>query len=233
MQIEDDAAACFGDHAHGLVEDFAAAAVGGEDVACGAAGVDADQHGMRAGQTLLCRGGGRGSAPFGRADERIGKRAGMEGGAVGAEVAADEGDVAFAAVHFALVGDHAELAVAGLDAGLAGADDVALVAQAVADELGDGENLEAVLAAEGDEVGDAGHFAVVAHDFADDAGGGEAGEAGQIDGGLGLAGADQNAAAARAQREDVAGTGEVGGGGAWDRWRCGWCGSGRRPRCRW
>ena len=70
----------------------------------------------------------------------------MEGGAVGAEVAADEGDVAFAAVDLALVGDHAELAVAGLDAGFAGADDVALVAQAVADELGDGENLEPVLA---------------------------------------------------------------------------------------
>ena len=125
----------------------------------------------------------------------------MEGGAVGAEVAADQGDVAFAAVDFALVGDHAELAVAGLDAGLAGADDVALVAQAVADELGDGEDLEAVLAAEGDEVGNAGHRAVVAHDFADDAGGIEAGHAGQVDGGLGLAGADQHAAAAGAQRE--------------------------------
>ena len=138
----------------------------------------------------------------------------MDGGAVGAKVAADEGDVALAAVDFAFVSDHAELAVAGLDAGLAGADDVALVAQAVADELGNGEDLEAVFAAEGDEVGDARHFAVVAHDFANNAGGGEAGHAGEIDGGLGLAGADQDAAAARAQREDVAGTGEVGRGGA-------------------
>ena len=51
MEVEDDAAAFFGDHAHGLVEDFAAAAVGGEDIAGGAAGVDADQHGMRAGRT--------------------------------------------------------------------------------------------------------------------------------------------------------------------------------------
>ncbi len=56
--------------------------------------------------------------------------------------------------------------------------------------------------------------AVVVHDFADDAGGGEAGEAREVDGGLGLAGADQDAAAAGAQREDVAGTGEVGSGGA-------------------
>ena len=146
--------------------------------------------------------------------EGSGCGAGMEGGAVGAEVAANEGDVALATLDLAFVGDHAELAVAGLDAGFAGADDVALVAQAVADELGDGDHFEAVLPAERDEVGDAGHFAVVAHDFADDAGGGEAGEAGEIDGGLGLSGADQNAAAAGAQREDVAGTDEVGGGGA-------------------
>ena len=50
VEIEDDAAAGFGDHAHGLVEDFAAVAVGGEDVAGGAAGVDADEHGMRTGR---------------------------------------------------------------------------------------------------------------------------------------------------------------------------------------
>ena len=137
----------------------------------------------------------------------------MAGGATGAQVAAHERDVAFAAVDLALVGDHAEFAVAGLDAGFAGADDVALMAQAVADELGDGEDPEAVLGAERDEVGDARHFAVVAHDFADDAGGIEAGQARQVDGGFGLAGAHQHAALARAQREDVAGTGEIGGGG--------------------
>jgi len=49
VEIKDDAAAGFGDHAHGLIEDFAAVAVGGEDVAGGTAGVDADEHGMRAG----------------------------------------------------------------------------------------------------------------------------------------------------------------------------------------
>ena len=144
----------------------------------------------------------------------FGSGSAVEGMAVRAEVAADEGDVAFAALDLAFVGDHAEFAVAGLDAGLAGANDGALVAEAVADELGDGEDAEAVLAAERDEVGDAGHGAVVAHDFADDAGGGEAGEAGEIDGGFGLAGADKDAAAAGAEREDVAGTDEVGGGGA-------------------
>ena len=61
-------------------------------------------------------------------------------GARRAQVAADQGDVALAAVDLALVGDHAELAILGLNAGFAGADDVALVAQAVADELRNGEH---------------------------------------------------------------------------------------------
>ena len=41
----------------------------------------------------------------------------MTGGATGAQVAADQSDVAFAAVDFALVGDHAEFAVAGSGCG--------------------------------------------------------------------------------------------------------------------
>ena len=65
-----------------------------------------------------------------------------------------------------------------------------------------------------DEVGHAGHGAVVIHDFADDAGGDEAGHAGEIDGGFGLAGADEHAALAGAEREDVAGAGEIVRGGA-------------------
>ncbi len=48
VEIEDDAAAFFGDDAHGLIEDLAAVAVGGEDVTGGATGVDADEDGMRA-----------------------------------------------------------------------------------------------------------------------------------------------------------------------------------------
>ena len=49
VEIENDATARFGDDPHGLVQDFAAMAVGGEDVACGAAGVDSDEDGMRTG----------------------------------------------------------------------------------------------------------------------------------------------------------------------------------------
>ncbi len=54
------------------------------------------------------------------------------------------------------------------------------------------------------QVGHAGHGAVVVHDLADDAGGAHAGEAGQVDGALGLAGADEDAAAAGPEGEDVA-----------------------------
>ena len=56
VEVEDRAAAFFGDHAHGVVEDLAAVAVGGEDVAGGAAGVHADENGVGAG-----RAGGAGS----------------------------------------------------------------------------------------------------------------------------------------------------------------------------
>jgi hypothetical protein len=62
-----------------------------------------------------------------------------------------------------------------------------------------------------DELGDARLGAVLVHDFAYDAGGRESGEAGEVVRGLGLAGTDQEAAFAGAEREDVAGAGKVGG----------------------
>jgi len=197
VEIKQGAAALFSNHAHGVVEDLAATAVCAEDVAGGAAGVDADEHGMGAGWAVVrCAGEACGAADEGGTTART-------------EVATHQGEVALSAVDFRLVGDHAEFAVASLDAGFARAHDIALMAEAVTDELGDGEDAEAVLLAERDEVRDAGHFAVVAHDFADDAGGGETGHAGEVDGGLCLAGADKDAAAAGAEGEDVAGTGEV------------------------
>jgi hypothetical protein len=48
VEVKDDAAAFFGDDAHGLIENLAAVAVGGEDVAGCAASVYADEDGMRA-----------------------------------------------------------------------------------------------------------------------------------------------------------------------------------------
>ncbi len=61
----------------------------------------------------------------------------------------------------------------------------------------------------------------------------KAGEAGEIDGGFGLPGADQDAALAGAQGKDVAGADEIGWRWHLGRWRCGWCGRGRLRRCRW
>ena len=57
------------------------------------------------------------------------------------------------------------------------------------------------------------HRAVVVHDFADDAGRIEAGDAREIDGRLGLPGAHEHAAVARLERKHVAGPREVGGPG--------------------
>ena len=82
---------------------------------------------------------------------------------------------------------------------------------AVADQVGHRDHLQVVADAEFHQLGHARHGAVVVHDFADDAGGREAGQAGQIHGGFGLAGAHQDAAFARAQGENVAGAGQVGG----------------------
>ena len=87
--------------------------------------------------------------------------------------------------------------------------DDAVVLQAIADQVLDGADLEAVALGEGDQVRHARHGAVVVHDLADDAGRVEPGEAREIDGGLRVAGADQHAALARDQREDVAGRDDV------------------------
>ena len=152
VQVEQGSATGFGNHAQGFVEDFAALATGGEEISGGALGVHADEY--RFSSVVL--------------------------GSWSAEVAFDQGDVAFAAVDFALVGDHAEVAVSGGDGGFGGAGDVALVLQAVADELGDGEHLHVVLGAELDEVGNARHGAVVVHNFADHSRRIEACKAGEI-----------------------------------------------------
>ena len=66
-------------------------------------------------------------------------------------------------------------------------------------------DLEPVALRERDQVGQPRHGAVVVHDLADDACRIEPGEAGEIDGGLGMAGADQHAAVLGDQREHVAG----------------------------
>ena len=77
--------------------------------------------------------------------------------------------------------------------------------QPVGDEVADRADLEPVRASEIHQVVEPGHRAVVAHDLADHRAGIEAGEAGDIDRRLGMAGADEHSAGPRHQREDVTG----------------------------
>ena len=97
-----------------------------------------------------------------------------------------------------------EVAVAGRQPGLGDPLDEVLVAAAVADQVVDRDHREAVLVGELAQLGRALHGAVVVDDLDQDAGRGEPGERGQVDRGLGVAAADQHAALAVAQREDVA-----------------------------
>ena len=91
----------------------------------------------------------------------------------------------------------------------AAAFDKVLGFQAIADQLGDRNHLEAVPCAELREMRNARHGAVGVHDFADHSAGLEAAHARQIDRGFGLPGAYQHAALPGSQREDVTGTGQV------------------------
>ncbi len=96
-----------------------------------------------------------------------------------------------------------ELAVGGRQTHGDLALDEPLVPAAVLDQVGDGDEPEAVLRAELDQIGDARHRAVVLHDLADHAGGVQPGQTCEINGRLGLARALEDATAARAQREHV------------------------------
>ena len=95
-------------------------------------------------------------------------------------------------------------AIDAVDRGLGNDLDQMIVAKPVGDEIGDGGDLEPVTLGEGDEVGQPRHGAVVVHDLADHAGGIKSGKPRDVDGGLGMSGADKHAAILGDQREDVA-----------------------------
>ncbi len=84
-----------------------------------------------------------------------------------------------------------------------------LAAAAVGDEGGDGADAELMFLGKGAEVREACHGAVWVHDLDDDTGGMETGEAGEIDSGLGVAGAAENAAGFSHERIDVTGLNKV------------------------
>ncbi len=112
------------------------------------------------------------------------------------------------------VADDGELAEAGRQLRGHDALDELVVAAPVGDQVGDGDHLEPVLGAVALEVGHAGHRPVVVHDLADHAGRREAGEPGEVDRRLGLAGALEHPAGLGLEREHVAGLHEVARGGA-------------------
>jgi len=121
-------------------------------------------------------------------------------------------------VHLAVedraVGDAVEVAPLGGDRGFGQPGDELLGLAPEADQVGDGDEEQAVLGGEALEVGHALHLrAVLGHELAEHAGGGEAGEPGEVDGGLGVAGPLQHAALPGDERGDVAGAGQVGAAG--------------------
>ncbi len=124
------------------------------------------------------------------------------------DLAADERDVVLAGQLLA-ERDRLELAVRGRQMDRRRALDELLGSAPVLDEIGDGDQLDVVALAELDEVGDARHRPVLLHHLADDARGIEAREPCEVDGGFRLARAQEHAAFAGAQREDVAGLDEV------------------------
>ena len=148
-----------------------------------------------------------------------------------ADVAAHQRDVRFA-VELIVEGEDAEGAVLGGQRGRGHALHQPLGLHPVLNEVGDRDHQQAVLPRELRQLRHARHRAVLVHDFADDAGRIEAGHARQIDGGFGLPRAHEHAAVARAQREHVPGSREIGrrafgvDGRQHGRRR------GRRPRCR-
>ena len=131
-----------------------------------------------------------------------------EGAAACAHATLDEGEVVLA-VDGGVVKVEVELAEVGrhVDDLLAGDELFALAAKL--DELLDGAEPEFVFFREAAQLREAGHCAVVVHDLADDAHRPAAGEPGEIDCRLGVAGALEDAAGLGAQREDVAGLHEV------------------------
>ena len=113
-------------------------------------------------------------------------------------------------VDVVLVRDGAELAVLGRDRRLGAAPHERVLHHPVADEVRDRDDAAGRARAEScSSSRHARHRAVVVHHLADDAGGRQPREPREVDRALGLAGADEHAAVAGAEREDVAGAREV------------------------
>ena len=115
----------------------------------------------------------------------------------------DERDVLFAG-DVTLVRVHAEIAVRSRQTRRCQTAHVLLVLHPVVDDVGDGDDVQAVTSAKLAEIRQPGHRSVFVHDFADHRGGTHAGDRSEIDRGFSLTGALQHAAFARAQWKNVA-----------------------------
>ncbi len=113
------------------------------------------------------------------------------------------------ALHAILVGDQPKFAELGLHGLFGEALHRALVAQPIADEIGNRADLERMLAGKSLELRTPRHAAIVVHELAQHASGLQAREHAQIHSRLGVPRADQHAAAPRAQWKDVPGSREV------------------------
>src|SRR5438105_685508 len=124
------------------------------------------------------------------------------------QIAANERDV-LVMVHVTRIGNHFEFAEARGQSRFRHATHVALVLHAVANQVRHRQHFDAMFLAKFDELRHAGHGAVFVHDFADDPGRIEPGDARKVHGSFGLAGADEHAAVAGAQRENMAGARKI------------------------
>ena len=100
-------------------------------------------------------------------------------------------------------------AVGGGDGFCAQASNEVFFAAAVFDELRHSADFQAVAGGEFFELGKPCHGAVGGEDFADDAGGGQTGEAGKVYCGFGVAGALKDTARLGDEGEDMAGANEI------------------------
>ena len=132
-----------------------------------------------------------------------------EDGILGADFTFDEGEVVLLGIEFTGVDDEIEIPVVGRHLDALDPLDQFLLAAAVIDEGLDRADFEIVFFGELEQLGKTGHGAVLVENLADDAGGLESGEAGEVNGGLGVSGAAEDAALLRLEREDVAGTDEI------------------------
>ena len=165
---------------------------------------DGGQRGLQLGAAVAAQ------RPEDVAGEALGVHADQHVLAV-ADLAVDEGDV-LALVVGAAVADRGERARHQRDDGLGDPLDQLVEALAVGDQVGDRDHAEVVLVGEDAQLLAAGHAGrvLLADDLAERPRGAQPGQHGEVDGGLGVAGAAQHPAVLGPQRHDVPGAGQVG-----------------------